>query len=157
MSLRLTAQGLYESMDALEQLKTDFSEVLRAAFTNLLQEIVDEAKGNLQTNSSIVSADLLNSVQVFEVGENAMGGMYGIVGSELEYAVFVEYGRGPVRPVVARVLHWVDPETGEDVYSMYAGPTQPAPFLEPAVIVKTDAYADLIAQRVHEKLREAGF
>ena len=39
------------------------------------------------------------------------------------YAHWVDDGRGPVRPVSKRVLHWVSPKYGE-VFAMYASPYQ---------------------------------
>jgi hypothetical protein len=41
------------------------------------------------------------------------------------YWNMVNNGRGPVRPVHAKVLHWIDPKTGKDVFSMYSGPVAP--------------------------------
>lgn len=41
------------------------------------------------------------------------------------YWNLVNDGRGPVRPVHAKVLHWIDPVTGKDVFSMYSGPVAP--------------------------------
>ena len=48
------------------------------------------------------------------------------VGASIFYAKFVEYGRGPVRPVRAKVLHW------DGVFTKYAGPAAPRPFIRPA-------------------------
>lgn len=45
------------------------------------------------------------------------------------YAKWVIEGRGWVYPVRAKVLHWVT-KGGEDVFSMYARPTEPNPFHE---------------------------
>jgi hypothetical protein len=41
------------------------------------------------------------------------------------YWNIINNGRGPVRPVHAKVLHWIDPKTGKDVFSMYSGPVAP--------------------------------
>lgn len=41
------------------------------------------------------------------------------------YWDLVNNGRGPVRPVHAKALHWVDPKSGKDVFSMYSGPVAP--------------------------------
>lgn len=39
------------------------------------------------------------------------------------YAKYVEYGRGEVRPVRAKALHW------DDVFAMYSSPTKPNDFV----------------------------
>jgi hypothetical protein len=49
--------------------------------------------------------------------------------SEAYYTRWVIHGRGPVRPVRAKVLHWKTC-SGEDVFAMYAGPVEPNPFHE---------------------------
>jgi hypothetical protein len=36
------------------------------------------------------------------------------------YFKFVDGGRGPVRPINAQALHWVDPQTGKDVFAQYS-------------------------------------
>lgn len=45
------------------------------------------------------------------------------------YFFIVNNGRGEVRPKNAKALHWVNAE-GEDVFSMYSGPTAPQHILE---------------------------
>ena len=42
----------------------------------------------------------------------------------LYYWNILNDGRGPVRPVNAKVLHWVDAQ-GKDVFSRYSGPVAP--------------------------------
>lgn len=41
------------------------------------------------------------------------------------YFRLVDGGRGPVVPVHAKALHWVDKATGQDVFAMHAGPVAP--------------------------------
>lgn len=53
--------------------------------------------------------------------------------SGVYYWNYVNDGRGPVRPIHAKVLHWTDPKTGEDVFAMYAGPTAPQHIRENAM------------------------
>lgn len=49
------------------------------------------------------------------------------------YWNLVNNGRGPVRPVHAKALHWIDPKTGKDVFSMYSGPVAPRHIRENAI------------------------
>lgn len=58
--------------------------------------------------------------------------MYGGVGTDVEYATWVHEGRGPVRPIRARVLHWIGPD-GESIFRPYAGPAEGQPFLRRAM------------------------
>lgn len=51
----------------------------------------------------------------------------GVSYEQVPYARWVIEGRGPVRPKRARVLHWIDPDTGKDVFSKYSNPVPPHP------------------------------
>lgn len=57
------------------------------------------------------------------------GGFAVVVRANQYYVKWVIPGRGWVYPVRAKVLHWVS-KSGEDVFSMYARPTEPNPFHE---------------------------
>lgn len=62
-------------------------------------------------------------------GDTISGGY----GAFIHYAYWVEHGRGPIRPVRARVLSWIDRYSGERKYAMYVGPARPRPFLKPTI------------------------
>lgn len=91
--------------------------------------IVSEARSNLQNNQNIRRGDLLASIDIIENIE----GKEIVVGSLLAYASIIEDGRPEVRPVHAKVLHWVD-ENGNDVFSTKSKAVPASPFLLPAVI-----------------------
>ncbi len=102
---------------------------------------VDLARNNLQNNGSINSGELLGDIGI---KENNNKGMDILIGTYKPWAIYIEFGRGPIRPVTAKVLHWKDKDTGDDVFSMYAGPTEPEPFFEPAIIVVKSKYKELV-------------
>jgi hypothetical protein len=147
-------EGLYESIDDLAKLEITFEQMLKQKFLELLEAIVAEARSNLQNSPSVITGDLNASIQVLSYDASKLEGE---VGTELFYAVWVEYGRPEIYPVVAKVLHWIDPDTGEDRFSHYSPPTDGQPFLEPAVIVKTAEYADIVAYRIDDELARMGF
>lgn len=85
-------------------------------------------------------------------------GEVGVFGEVADYATFVEYGTGqrgisdavsypglenfpdnyrpsgrPIVPITAQLLHWKDPQTGEDVFARKTLGSPPYPFLRPAV------------------------
>lgn len=128
-SFAISADNLDE---VLEQ--TDLAiQLVEATIAEKLQKIVEliiiEAKSNLQNNRALVTGDLMNSLKVFEEGKYTIE-----FGSDKDYAYWVEYGRGPVFPVNKKVLHWIDPETGKDVFARYSGPTQGIHFMESAIL-----------------------
>jgi hypothetical protein len=147
-------QGLYDSIDDLQKLEFTFEQMLKEKFQELLESIISEARSNLQNNPSVVTGDLNASLQVLSYDAELLDGE---VGTELFYAWWVEYGRPEIYPVVAKVLHWIDPQTGADVFSKYSPPTNGEPFLEPAVIVKTEGFADIVAQRLETELQRLHF
>jgi hypothetical protein len=50
-------------------------------------------------------------------------------GSHVEYAALHHEGRGPVFPVHAKVLRWIDKMTGDVVFRRSAGPAKANPYL----------------------------
>lgn len=51
------------------------------------------------------------------------------------YFKYVDQGRGPVRPVSAKALHWIDPKTGKDVFAKYAKGVPPRHIISRALAV----------------------
>lgn len=75
----------------------------------LLTDQIDKAIDDLEKGGGIV-AEIYNDAQ-------SESGVF--------YWNIINDGRGPVRPVNAKVLHWIDPKTGKDVFSRYSGPVAP--------------------------------
>lgn len=70
------------------------------------------------------------------------------------YADWVEYGRGPVRPVHAKVLRWF--ENGKPVFSMYSKPSKPRLFMtRGARMGEIDSHYQ-ISGHVTRAIRQAG-
>jgi hypothetical protein len=75
----------------------------------LITKDIEKMADDLETGGGIV-ATIYNDAQ-------SKNGVY--------YWGIINNGRGAVRPVHAKALHWVDPKTGKDVFSMYSGPVAP--------------------------------
>lgn len=116
-----------DAVTALETMKTE----LTKGASDCIEEI-----GNLDrsfqefyinSNASVVTGALLNSIDSTSLDDNTYE-----VGTLIEhfYPLCVEFGRGEVRPVNAKILHWV--QDGKDVFSMYSSPSTPKPFAQPA-------------------------
>ena len=91
MDISITTEGFEESSIFLKNLSDiDLIEILRET----AELIIQEAKSNLQNNTNIDSGTLLASISIIEEGDN-----YISVGSMEPYAGYIEYGRGPVRPL----------------------------------------------------------
>lgn len=110
------------------------------------EAIIQEAKSNLQNNTNIDSGTLLASISILEEGDGSIK-----VGSMEPYAGYIEYGRGPIHPKDPNGwLHWIDKDTGKDVFAKFAKATEPSPFMEPAVIIHTNMFPDLYRKKTEE-------
>ncbi len=127
ITLRIDIQGLEQADRLAQHIIQHSKQAIQAQLVNLAENILAEAKQNLQNNESVMTWELAGSLKIFDVTENSI-----VFGSDKEYAAYVEYGRGPVEPVNKKVLHFkID---GKEVFTGYAGPAEPKPFLEPAVL-----------------------
>jgi hypothetical protein len=84
---------------------------------NLITDQIEKTLDDLEKGGAIV-AKIFNDAQSEE-------GLY--------YWDLVNNGRGPVRPINAKALHWVDPKTGKDVFAKYAGPSAPRHIRESSI------------------------
>ena len=151
MSVQIKTKGHKASIKYLSDLIENTDQDLQDALVKLGDSIIAEAKGNLQNNTNINSGTLLSSIQVLEEGKN-----YIVIGSNVPYAGYIEYGRGPVRPISGEWLHWIDKQTGKDVFAKFAKATEPMPFLEPAVISESNKFQDVVAEKVESHGQPVG-
>ena len=144
MSVNIRTRGIKASQKYLSDLIRNTDKNLNDALQEIGDSIVADARSNLQNNTNINSGTLLSSIRILEEGPN-----YIIVGSDIDYAEYIEYGRGPVRPKNPDGwLHLIDKQTGKDVFRKFAKATEPMPFLEPAVITNTSKFQDIVAENV---------
>ena len=149
MQIDIETKGFNENRILLNELSNiDLMELLYT----VAERIIDEARSNLQNNTNIDSGRLLSSIQILEEGDNSL-----VIGSREPYAGYIEYGRGPVKPLKeGGWLHWIDKSSGKDVFAKFANATESSPFMEPAVIVHTDMFPDLYITQTEEMARRKG-
>lgn len=143
MSVELKTKGFKASERYISDLVADLEGDLNQALLILADDIIQEARSNLQNNAHVYTGELNASIGILESGPNFV-----VVGSRLPYAGYIEYGRGPVRPVNAKFLHYFTKD-GKEIFSKYSKATEPSPFLEPAVISKTSQFQDIVAEQVY--------
>jgi len=131
-----TRKSIGKVLDGLQNTKQNLLE-------DVAEQIVIEAQNILRLNGNEGMGELLNSIKILESGIGTV-----LVGTQKDYAGYVEYGRGPVRPLSPDgVLHWVDRETGEDVFTKYSSPVEPSPFMAPAVESVVAWYKGIVAEK----------
>lgn len=144
--------GYSNAVNNLQSAASFFDEEGVSLFEALLEKIIADAKSNLQNNQSIRTGSLIASIDVLD----RFGDLDAVVGTNLEYGWYVEYGRGIVKPIHAKALHWIDKDTGEDVFAKSAGPSEPMPFLEPAVLANTEGWSEIVVKRWSELANASG-
>ena len=148
MSLNWQINGIEKAMNVCD-VADELDDMIHNILLESAKNIVDEAKSNLQNNTNINSGDLLTSIKVlFDDGQSIW------VGSDLDYAGHIEFGRGPVFPLdPAGWLHWIDKATGKDVFAKKAKATEPSPFLQPAVELEASRFPELVTAEFETKVR----
>lgn len=145
MSIQLQTKGMNASKKYLSSLIEELDENVQDAMLKVINQIIADARSNLQNNANINSGTLLASIRILEEGKN-----YYLIGTDIEYAEYIEYGRGPINAKPGKTLHWIDKKTGKDVFAKHADAYPAHPFLEPAVIVNTRKLSDILAENIAE-------
>ena len=138
----VTTKGLVTSQKYLSSLINSLDDTLNTSLHELGETIVSEARNNLQNDTHVYTGELNASVKILEEGDK-----YIVVGTRLPYAGYIEYGRGPVKPVNAQFLHYFTKD-GKEIFSKFSKATEPSPFLEPAVILHISKFKDIVAERL---------
>jgi len=121
-----------EGIDIFEEIGgmlTTLKDDIQSGAEDGIEDVADKTKSLqedfITSNGSIVTGELIGSITV-----DATSSTEYYIGTPLDYAKYVEYGRGAVVPVNASILHFeID---GDDVFTNYSGPSQRKPFVEPA-------------------------
>lgn len=148
MSISIESKGFENNEEVMKFIRDNIDSHNQEMLIKLGETIVAEARSNLQNNTNINSGTLLSSIMILEENDNEI-----ILGTREEYAGYIEYGRGPVRPKDPDGwLHWIDKDTGKDVFAKFAKATEPMPFLEPAVVQHTQNFPEVYASETEQML-----
>lgn len=147
MSIEITEKGFENNEQVLKYIKDNLDAHHKEMLHLLGETIISEARSNLQNNTNISTGTLHASIMILEEGDD-----YIVVGTLEDYAGYIEYGRGPVRPLKeGGWLHWIDKSSGKDVFAKFANATEPSPFMEPAVTSMTLNFPEIYAEKTNEK------
>ena len=105
------------------------------AFRALGEFLVFKLKDAIQNEQHVVTGELLGSIRVIEAGDHFV-----VVGSDKLQARILEHGRIEIRS--DKVLHWVDPDSGEDVFSHVSAAVKPTNIFLRTVKEALDEYTD---------------
>lgn len=148
MEINMVAKDMQKTERLLNGVRKTLDQTIEEILDNIDNEIIFEAKNNIQQNQNINTGSLLASIQVLEKDTRKHEHT---IGSDQPYAYYIEYGRGPVFASEGKTLHWIDKTTGKDVFAKSAKATEPQPFLEPAIILVTKKIKDISAEKINTK------
>lgn len=134
--------------DFLEEVSNIFTEIKNGIKTGASDGVSELAEVNqsfqemwISMNGSIVTGNLIGSIIINQESNLS----YSIL-PEPDYAWYVEKGRGEVRPVTKKVLHfYID---GQEIFTRYSSPAKPRPFVEPAFNQTEDKAIEVIEEAI---------
>ena len=101
----------------------------------------------IATNATFTNANggLLRSIEIQDESDTNY-----VIGTNIThfYPLCVEFGRGEVRPVKAKALHWFT-LSGDEVYSQYSSPAPPRPFVKPAFEETNNRAIDIVKEAIY--------
>ncbi len=145
MEINMVAKDKQKTDQMINGIRKTLDSTIEGLLSNLAEQIIYEAKNNIQQNQNINSGDLLSSIDVLERDPSNHSIT---IGSTLFYAHYIELGRGEIFPVNKEFLSWIDKRTGKRVFAKHAKATEPQPFLEPAVILATSKFKDISIEKI---------
>ena len=91
------------------------------------------------------SGGLLRSIEIEKESETTY-----IIGTNIThfYPLCVEFGRGEVRPIRAKALHWFT-LSGTEIFSQYSSPAPPRPFVKPAYEETSARAVDIVKESIY--------
>lgn len=106
-----------------------------------LQELAIATNGTFTTSSN---GGLLRSIEIEEESDTSY-----VIGTNIThfYPLCVEKGRGEVRPIRAKVLHWFT-LSGVEIFSKYSSPAPPRPFVKPAFEETSNRAIDIVKEEI---------
>ena len=132
--------------DDLEALEDALGRHLEAAMQKAALKIEADAKRLAAVESGRLRSSIGSGVR--HEGSTLVAS----IGTNLEYAVWVERGRGPIEAAPGEVLHFtID---GEEIFTKRVGPAEAQPFLSPAVEDNLDTVEEYISDGVDAAVAE---
>lgn len=130
----------------LEDLEDAIDRHLKAAMDRAALKIEADAKRMAPVESGRLRSSIGSEVKQTGTLTKAH------IGTNVEYAVWVERGRGPIEADPGEVLHFtVD---GEEVFTKRVGPAEAQPFLAPAVEDNLDTVEEYLSQAIDNAVAE---
>ena len=130
-------KGFKANAELMKLIGNELDDKNKFFLDRLADAVIQDAQYNLSKNGNIDTGELQASLMKLSETDKFVE-----VGTELPYAGYIEFGRGPIEAGEGKVLHWINKD-GEDVFAKSVKATEPSPYLEPAVVKNTKAFPDI--------------
>jgi hypothetical protein len=143
VNIHIVTVGFEKNKSILDAITNNHDEELNKLLQQIGNDVVNNARYNLSSNGNIDTGGLIGSIQILQTGDRFI-----VVGSEAPHAGYIEFGRGPVRAINAQALRFFDKKTGKLVFVKEVGPTEPSPFLQPAIEKSINMFQGLYVEKM---------
>lgn len=132
----------------LEETPLEEPEIRKRILIKTAEDITTEAQEKLTMRGHVRSGELLADVGIKEITDD-----YVVFGTTVMQAFFIEFGRGEVRPINAKVLHFFAKD-GTEVFTKFSKAVPAQPFLESSVIKNTKNTGNLYAEKLEQTMQK---
>ena len=135
------------AIEIARRYKNGIEEGAKEGAENIAKRVKSLQELAIATNSTMATMNLLNSIEIEKNSDTSY-----LVGTTIThfYPLCVEKGRGEVRPIYAKVLHWFT-LSGKEVFSMYSSPAPPRPFVKPAYEQTLSEAEEIVSMAIYNK------
>lgn len=130
-------------VEILNEFKNQIDEDIKRGSEEIAERTKSIQESIIQANGSVASGQLLESIEIEKKGDFNY-----IIGTSITdfYPLTVEKGRGAVRPINTKALHFY--VNDEEVFTKYSSPSQPKPFVEPTFNQIQNEALDIIRENL---------
>ena len=135
------------AIEIAQRYKNGIEEGAKEGAENIAKRVKSLQELAIATNATMATMNLLNSIEIEKNSDTSY-----LVGTTITdfYPLCIEKGRGPVRPIRAKVLHWFT-LSGNEVFSMYSSPAPPRPFVKPAYEQTQSEAHEIVSKCIYEQ------
>ena len=136
------------AVEIAERYKNGITEGAKQGAKRIAETVKSLQELAIATNATFTTTEnggLLKSIEIEEESETSY-----VVGTNIThfYPLCVEKGRGEVRPIYKKFLHWYT-LSGDEIFSKYSSPAPARPFVKPAFEEASNRASDIVKEAIY--------
>ena len=140
---------LKPALEIAERYKKGIEEGSKIGAKTIAETVKSLQELAIATNATFTTTEnggLLRSIEIEDESDTSY-----VIGTNIThfYPLCVEKGRGEVRPVNKKYLHWFT-LSGDEIFSKYSSPAPPRPFVKPAYEETTNRAVDIVKVAIYD-------